>query len=325
MKGKTRTGPTAPKGTDGELIELIETLGPAKAAERLGCSQRALYARRRRLEDRLGRQVKAPESSPNKTRWATVQHPARVQEYVRDGVVLIGSDAHYWPGYITTAHRAFVKFAKEMQPQIIIKNGDALDGATISRHLPIGWESRPSLIQEIETVGERLDEIQKAAPNAKRYWPLGNHDARFETRLATVAPEYAKIHGVHLKDHFPYWHGCWSVFINDDVVVKHRFKAGIHAPHNNTMWAGKTMVTGHLHSLKVMPISDYNGTRWGVDAGTMADAYGPQFRDYTEDNPVNWRSGFIVATFVEGRLLWPEVVHVVAEGVVEFRGKLIEV
>ena len=307
-----------------EFIELFESIGPTKLSKKLGISLAAVLLRRSRWENELGRPIHGP-AEKRSSFPRLVQHPARVQEYVRDGVVLIGSDAHYWPGYVTTAHRAFVKFAKEMQPQIIIKNGDALDGATISRHLPIGWESRPSLIQEIETVGERLDEIQKAAPNAKRYWPLGNHDARFETRLATVAPEYAKIHGVHLRDHFPYWHGCWSVFINDDVVIKHRFKAGIHAPHNNTMWAGKTMVTGHLHSLKVMPISDYNGTRWGVDAGTMADAYGPQFRDYTEDNPVNWRSGFVVATFVEGRLLWPEVVHVAAEGVVEFRGKLIEV
>ena len=150
-------------------------------------------------------------------------------------------------------------------------------------------------------------------------------NSRFETRLATVAPEYAKIHGIHLKDHFPDWEPCWSVFINDDVVVKHRFKAGIHAPHNSTMWAGRTIITGHLHSLKVMPITDYNGTRWGVDCGTLADIYGPQFGGYMEDNPRSWRSGFIVLTFRDGHLMWPEVVHVIGEGRVEFRGEIVEV
>lgn len=107
--------------------------------------------------------------------------------------------------------------------------------------------------------------------------------------------------------------------------MKHRYKGGLHATHNNTMWAGKTMVTGHLHSLKVTPLTDYNGTRWGVDSGTLAEPYGPQFRDYTETNPLNWRPGFVVLTFQSGQLLDPELVRVRSEGEVVFRGKVIEV
>ena len=92
------------------------------------------------------------------------------------------------------------------------------------------------------------------------------------------------------------------------------------------MWSGKTIVTGHLHSLKVTPFSDYAPRpRWGVDTGTLADPYGPQFRDYCEDNPVNWRSGFVVLTFHKGKLLWPELVHVFDDKHVEFRGELIRV
>jgi hypothetical protein len=150
-------------------------------------------------------------------------------------------------------------------------------------------------------------------------------NSRYESRLAAIAPEYARVHGVHLKDHFPDWTPCWSVWINNDVVIKHRFKSGIHATHNNALWSGKTIVTGHLHSLRVTPLSDYTGTRYGVDCGTLADPYGPQFVHYTEDNPVNWRSGFVVLTFYRGRLLWPEVVHVIDEGQVTFRGRVYEV
>jgi hypothetical protein len=203
-------------------------------------------------------------------------------------------------------------------------NGDVLDGATISRHPPIGWDNVPSLESEIGACQERLGEIQRAAPNAKRYWPMGNHDARLECKLAAVAPEFAKVHGTRLKDHLPYWQPCWSLCVNDDVVIKHRFRSGMHAPHNNTLWAGKTILTGHLHSLKVMPISDYNGTRFGVDTGTLADAYGPQF-EYCEQNPVNWRSGFIVLTFRGGELMWPEICRTLEDGVVDFRGERINV
>lgn len=54
---------------------------------------------------------------------------------------------------------------------------------------------------------------------------------------------------------------------------------------------------------------------------------GTQFEDYTEDNPKDWRSGFVVLTFQKGQLRWPEVVHVVDEenGIVEFRGEIFNV
>jgi hypothetical protein len=303
---------------EADFVSLFESVGPAETARRIDCTVRQVLQRRAGLEKKLGRQITGPKG-PRSTRHG-IAHPRWLNCEIESGVVLIGSDPHYWPGLITTAHRAFVKFCAELQPKIVIKNGDVIDGSTISRHPPIGWEKRPALIEEIEACQERLGEVTDAAKNAKFYWPLGNHDARFETRLATVAPEYAKVKGVHLQDHFGAWSPCWSLCINDDVVVKHRFRGGIHAAHNNVLWAGKTICTGHLHSLKVMPLSDYNGTRWGVDCGTMAEPYGPQFEDYTEQNPVNWRSGFIVLTFHRGRLLPPEPVFVSGDCVVDFRG-----
>src|SRR5208282_4793719 len=82
-------------------------------------------------------------------------------------------------------------------------------------------------------------------------------NSRFETRLASLAPEYAKIHGVHLQDHFPLYRPAWSVFINGEVLVKHRFRGGIHAVHNNLLWSGTHIVTGHLHSAQVRALTLY--------------------------------------------------------------------
>jgi hypothetical protein len=113
--------------------------------------------------------------------------------------------------------------------------------------------------------------------------------------------------------------------LNESTVVKHRYKNGIHATHNNTVSAGVSIVTGHLHSLKVTPFNDYNGERFGVDTGTLADVDGEQFSNYMELNPNNWRSGFIVLTFNNGHLLWPEVVHVIDKDVIQFRGQVLDV
>jgi hypothetical protein len=310
-----------------DFISLFEREGPDRTAEILDVSLRAVYLRRVTLEKNIGRQITAPDNGGKSRTRQHVAHPYRIELDIPDGIVLVASDCHYWPDRITTAHRALVRACKEMKPKAVIMNGDVLDGARISRHPPIGWESRPTLIDEIETCKKRLDEIRDAAKNAKLIWTLGNHDARFETRLATVAPEYAKIHGVHLSDHFPEFQPAWSCWINSDVVVKHRYKGGIHATHNNTVASGKSMVTGHLHSLKVTPYDDYNGTRWGVDTGTLAATEGEQFVDYTEDGPKNWRSGFAVLTFHHRQLLWPELVYVRDEhaGEVEFRGRVYSV
>ena len=276
------------KCSESEFIDLVQKHGVAKTARLLCTGERNVHARRRSLEKLRGIVIKV--NAPNSPTIHLREHPARLTEAVKDGVVLVGSDAHYWPNIITTAHRAFVHFCKKLNPKIVVMNGDEFDGASVSRHPPIGWEDVPSVQMELETVAERLDEVLQASKNARHIWTLGNHDARFETRLATQASEYAKVHGFHLKDHIPGWSPCWAVWINDDVVIKHRWKGGIHATHNNTVGSGKTMVTGHLHSPKVTPWTDYNGTRWGVDCGTLAEPDGPQFMDYTEDNPKNWRS-----------------------------------
>lgn len=309
-----------------QFIELLEKYGAAETARRTGMSIRRVYGRRMSLEKRLGRSIIAANvHASRQTRIPVIHYPRWRTAEVETGTVLVGSDAHFWPSIVTTAFRGFLKFAKELKPSIVVLNGDMLDGASISRHSPIGWENRPTLIQEIECSQERLGELMAATPNAKHVWSLGNHDARFETRLATVAPEYAKVKGVHLHDHFGGWEPCWSLNVNDEVVIKHRFKGGTHATHNGTLHAGKTIVTGHLHSLKVTPFSDYNGTRWGVDTGTLADPYGPQFEDYCEQNPVSWRSGFVVLTFHKGRLLQPQTALVVGDGEIDYCGKLVKV
>jgi len=220
-----------------------------------------------------------------------------------------------------------VKLAKDFAPDAIIYNGDAFDGATISRHMPIGWEKNPSVQQELEVVEQRLGEIEDAAPKAVRVWTLGNHDMRFETFLATRIPEYKGVKGIHLRDHFPDWAPAWSVEIGGrgGALAKHRFKGGIHAARNNALLSGRTILTAHRHALQCTPVSDYDETRWGCDTGMLGQAYGPQFTGYTEDNPVDWREGFLVLTFHKGKLLPPEMVHVIGKNDVAFRGEVLRV
>lgn len=310
--------------TDAEILAAWEKTAPStlRCAQLLGVSREPLIRRLRRLG--------VPPSPPGPQtveqsyeRW--ISRSGRLQMDMENGTIVVFSDAHYFPGLISTAHRACVKMTKELKPKALICNGDAFDGSTISRYPRIGWDKKPTVAAELSAVGERLSELEDAAGKAALIWPLGNHDGRMETYLAANAPQYEGVKGFTLRDHFPAWKPCWALFVNNDLVIKHRWKGGVHATRNNALNAGRSYVTGHLHSLKVTPMTDLNGSRFGVDTGTLADPGGPQFEDYLECAPTDWRSGFVVLTFWKGRLLWPETVHVLEEGKIEFRGQVVEV
>jgi hypothetical protein len=48
---------------------------------------------------------------------------------------------------------------------------------------------------------------------------------------------------------------------------------------------------------------------------------------YTENNPVNWRAGYAVLTFINGKMMPPELAEVINEdeGLIYFRGQLLKV
>ena len=310
---------------DQVFIEVCKRLQSTKAiAEHLGVSGRAVRKRKRNLEKKHNIVLPIFDSRPAYNS-IQIDQKAIATFRIDTGTILIGSDAHIWPGPLTTMQRAFLWFAKKHKPDCIVVNGDMFDGAAISRHPSIGWEKKPSVQQELEAVQDYLGELLKASPNSKRFWPFGNHDGRLESRLAAIAPEYAGVKGVHLKDHIPGWIPCWRIDVNDDIVIKHRLGGGIHATHTNTLKAGKTIITGHLHSLKVTPWTDYLGTRFGCDTGTLAEPDGEQFINYLEAGPTNWRSGFLFLTFKNGRLLYPEIAMKFDDNSFEFRGEVIAV
>jgi predicted phosphodiesterase len=292
---------------------------PIKVSEALGLDVRSVQYRRRRIEHKY--RMKLPIIDPREKQFYVRDYMSRMDVDLENATIFVASDAHYWPDEVSEAHTAFVKLIKKHKPDIIVMNGDVFDGASISRYPRVSFPTHaiPNVKQELEAVSDRLGEIEKVAGNAKLIWTLGNHDQRFESRLANVAPEFEGVHGFSLKEHFPRWLFCMSMFVNKNLMVKHRYHNGIHATFNNPMKSGVSMVTGHLHRLQATIVSDYNGTRWGVDTGTLSDVEGDHM-SYGEDNPKNHCSGFAVLTVVDGRLIQPEFCAVL-DGVPYFRGK----
>jgi hypothetical protein len=261
---------------------------------------------------------------------AVLTYPAdgvRTLAELQNGVVIISSDEHYWPGHVSTAHRALLAAIRGLKPSMYVSNGDSFDGAAAGRHGRIMWEAKPSVKQELEAVTDRKAEIVEAAGGAcALHWNWGNHDQRFNTKLSGNVPEFEGVPGFDLRDHFPRWRFSMSLFINGHTMVKHRWHNGVHATWNNVLKSGVSIVTGHLHALGSRAYTDYRGTRYAVDTGTLAHPFGEQFT-YSEDCPANHRSGFAVLTFHKGRLMPPELLEVIdeGEGLVCFRGQVFHV
>jgi UDP-2,3-diacylglucosamine pyrophosphatase LpxH len=313
--------------TDDEFIRAWQEAGcsPRRMSEMTGMQERQVYARRHSLAGR-GIILQTKPTGTSKGNWSkeNVGRAYKNQNTLRvdTGNVLIFSDAHWWPDHErTTANEALHELIKALKPVAIVANGDLFDGARVSRHAPLGWSELPSVRGELEICQERLADIEMILPKGcARFWNIGNHDARFDRALVTNAPEYEGL-VERLEDKFDRWDFAWSLTVNDNIMIKHRYHNGIHAAYNNALKSGKTIVTGHLHRLAVTPWADYNGRRWGVDTGTLANPHGPQF-DYAENNPSPHTSGFAVLTFKDGMLLPPELVEVIDEKAY-FRGECI--
>lgn len=312
------------KVSDEDFISTWHSLGsPAAVSKFLDLSIRQVYQRRNSLAEK-GVDLSTTPAVPNKTYQRTQTFEKRRDLEVRNGTAIVYGDAHFWPSRPSVAYLALVELIPTIRPVAIIANGDLLDGARISRYPPRGWHDTPSVRDEIVTLTERQDEIRaRAGPKCKLYRTLGNHDVRFERYIATHAPELEDIRGTALEDFIPDWPCSWSVAINENTLVKHRWKAGIHAPYRNTVESGWNIVTGHLHKMQVSPFTDLrDDIRFGVDAGCLADPDHDCF-DYLEDAPQQWRSGFVVLTYRDGVLLWPEFCYV-RDGRAWWRGEVVK-
>lgn len=308
------------KVSDEEFIRLFKVHGsPKLVADAIGVDVRKVYGRRERME-RKGIPLPSFAAQQKIYNGTYIPENRRVLTHgVENGMVVVASDCHYWPGESTIAHKAFLEIIKEYKPKTIVLNGDVFDGARTSRHEALFGTVTPTAKQEVEACQERLDEIEKAYKSATRFWLYGNHDIRLWKYIYSNAPEILGMKGTDLMEYFPGWHHGWRLDVNDSTVIKHRLASGVHAAYNNVLKSGKTMVTGHLHRLCVTPWGDYNGRRWGVDSGTLAEPSGEQFR-YMEEAPTSGCSGFAVLTYKDGMLLPPELCEVI-NGHAYFRGK----
>lgn len=301
-----------------ELLKEYGTCGnAAEAARNTGTSTRTAQRWIKEFYDSKKNVVM--EKSPDPVSIGNPQQNIKL----KNGVVVVFSDAHIIPrAPRSTAAEALLKVLKRIKPTLVINGGDLFDFASVSKHEVSGWNERFTVKEEIDVGVEYLKDVTKATPSSRFIGLQGNHDCRFNKFLANHVPQFKGIVGFNIMDHFPTgWSYAISIMLNDNTVFVHNHHGGVHAAYNNAMKGGVSVITGHTHILEVKPITDYSGDRFGVQTGTLATIQGNPLFAYTNGTPLNWQAGFVVLTYVDGKLLYPEICHVARNGKAYFRGK----
>ena len=143
----------APHNTvsDDEFVAAWEKAhcSPHIVAQYLGLDIRWIYRRRARMANKGIILKTNPKQAGNSQQhgWQTDVGRAYKRQndlWLENGTIVVFSDAHFWPDEDQTiANMALLEVIKDLKPNVICANGDIFDGASVSRHPPIGWSKLP--------------------------------------------------------------------------------------------------------------------------------------------------------------------------------------
>ena len=106
---------------DHVFIEVWQRLGsPQLVANELKLGIRQVYARRKALENKGFKLPTFNDQSDRRLKLFVKKHEGRIDMEIQDGVVIVFSDAHYFPGLVSTAHKGLLWAIKNLQPTAIV-------------------------------------------------------------------------------------------------------------------------------------------------------------------------------------------------------------
>lgn len=225
---------------------------------------------------------------------------------IKDGIILIGSDIHI-PFQDKKAVAAFVSYAKDLQPSIIVLNGDVLDFYKLSRFVK-GEGRNP--YEEIKECQDLLKELKEVCPTSEIFYVIGNHETRLETYVLSNAPHLSSL----IEDVFTILktkdlgiEGVSRLIINDSFVCTHGKLLGNKAGLSAIKEIEKHYMSGasgHTHRLAKFLTRKAGKKFVWMETGCLCDLN----PEYVQDP--DWQQGFAVVQFEKGKLKRAEVVEI---------------
>lgn len=234
---------------------------------------------------------------------AEVNRPA-----TKPKMIVFASDFHV-PNHDAVLFAGWRQFLKDTSPDEVILGGDVLDLGSMSGH---GDADSHRLMDELAAGNDFLDEVDSAAPFARKTFLCGNHCDRVDRFLAARAPSLKG--AVDLSGRLGLTQRGYEVHKYGEVIFRghlgftHGFYCGESHASVHARRFGSNLVYGHTHrpqSVTVGIAGDKVRGVWGQ--GCMCPTKNVP---YIKGRPSGWQQSFFVAYVEENGDFFPFTVMV---------------
>ena len=193
-----------------------------------------------------------------------------------------------------------LKFIKILKPDYIIEDGDRLNGKSVSFHLKDLYTT-PTLKEEFKVGKQVTEQINEAAPKAKKVLVKGNHDF-WVVKYTWQHPELVGIIDYNKELGLDDWEVIeyGGSFEFRDFIFTHGLKARSASGYTaNAMVScfGRSGMSGHTHRLGSSYRTFYDSTHGWWENGCLCD-FALSEEWFHEPNP-NWQHGFSIIKFFD--------------------------
>ena len=170
---------------------------------------------------------------------------------------LIIPDSHF-PYQSVRAYNLMLEIASFINPKYVYLLGDYADMYYIHQHGPKDPRITHNLMDEVSSVNEGLNQIDKLFPDAKKVYIQGNHEWRLERFIQNKCPE---LFGFVTWDHLlnltsrpkwtwcRYWPGQYTPVAGSKLMARHEPLAGSAAASVNKGLCN--LIYGHTHKYDI--------------------------------------------------------------------------
>jgi predicted MPP superfamily phosphohydrolase len=187
-----------------------------------------------------------------------------------------------------------IEIIKEVKPKLIIQMGDLYDMFALSR---FPKRIRMTADEEIDKGFEKAymfwQDVKKAAPRAKCFQLLGNHDQRPAKKIVELCPEILSIYEPKPLWEFP---KVETIKSNETIINNIVFEHGYRSKLGDHMVANDFMPTVRAHShtggVHFRRVGKNTGSiSWELDCGYLGNPFDPELAYRTSQRFFKWTHG----------------------------------
>lgn len=227
------------------------------------------------------------------------------------------------------AYNLMLKVAKKIKIDEIVILGDYADFFAVNSH---GSHPQvlPMIIDEVDAVKKRLDELDKLFPKAKKIYIEGNHEHRIERFLLNNAPA---LFGVTSTEHLldinrrPNWKFVKYGPNQSYKILGSKLKAR-HEPLGSSAKATASkaltsLVYGHIHRIEESHVVGLDGTNHVCfSVGWLGDKSADKIFGYVKSHH-QWQLGFgLVYVNEKTKYFYHDKIHILDNYTCVANGKL---